>query len=91
MVPNARNKKKPHLLRSGGKGGCGAGKSHLLRGLEADAARRRPGAALYLSARAFTQRYVGALRTKEISEFANRRLPDTGEETFEERESDEHT
>lgn len=47
-------------------GGPGAGKTHLLRGLEADYGRRRPGAVLYLSARRFTQRYVNALRTKEV-------------------------
>lgn len=47
-------------------GGCGSGKTHLLRGLEADCARRRPGAALYLSARRFTQRYVNALRAREV-------------------------
>ena len=47
-------------------GGMGAGKTHLLRGLEADCARRRPGAVLYLTARRFTQRYVNALRAKEI-------------------------
>ncbi len=47
-------------------GGCGAGKTHLLRGLEADMARRRPGSALYLTARRFTQRYVNALRAREV-------------------------
>lgn len=47
-------------------GGCGAGKTHLLRGLENDMTRRRPGSALYLTARRFTQRYVNALRTREV-------------------------
>ncbi len=47
-------------------GGCGAGKTHLLRGLEHDMGRRRPGAALYMTARRFTQRYVNALRTREV-------------------------
>ena len=47
-------------------GGSGAGKTHLLRGLEADSARRRPGAALYMTARRFTQRFVTALRAKEV-------------------------
>ena len=62
-------------------GGCGAGKTHLLRGLEADVSRRRPGAALYLTARRFTQRYVNALRTREVDalhalevDLASRRL-----------------
>jgi chromosomal replication initiator protein len=47
-------------------GAGGSGKTHLLQGLEADVARRRPGSALYLTARRFTQRYVGALRAKEV-------------------------
>ncbi|MDA1194941.1 MAG: DnaA/Hda family protein [Planctomycetota bacterium] len=47
-------------------GDCGAGKTHLLQGLEADMGRRRPGSALYLSARRFTQRYVNALRSREV-------------------------
>ncbi len=47
-------------------GACGAGKTHLARGLTADVARRRPGDALYLTARAFTQRYVTAVRAREV-------------------------
>jgi chromosomal replication initiator protein DnaA len=47
-------------------GACGAGKTHLLRGLHADLTRRRPGDAAYLTARLFTQRYVTALRAKEV-------------------------
>jgi len=47
-------------------GACGSGKTHLLRGLLADVDRRRPGDALYLTARRFTQRYVTALRAKEV-------------------------
>ncbi|MDJ0523239.1 MAG: DnaA/Hda family protein [Planctomycetota bacterium] len=47
-------------------GACGAGKSHLLEGLHGDVTRRRPGDAVYMTARRFTQRYVTALRAKEV-------------------------
>ncbi len=47
-------------------GACGAGKTHLLRGLYADIIRRRPGDAIYMTARRFTQRYVTAVRAKEV-------------------------
>ena len=47
-------------------GGCGVGKTHLLQGLRADVERRRPGAALYMTARRFTQRYVTAVRAKQV-------------------------
>lgn len=47
-------------------GPAGCGKTHLLKGLENDSARRRPGAALYMTARRFTQRYVTAVRAKEV-------------------------
>ena len=47
-------------------GGAGSGKTHLLRGVEGECSRRRPGSVLYLTARRFTQRYVTALRAKEV-------------------------
>lgn len=47
-------------------GECGAGKTHLLQGLTNDMARRQPGAALYMTARLFTQRFVTALRAREV-------------------------
>jgi len=47
-------------------GACGSGKTHLVRGLQADMSRRRPGDAIYLTARAFTQRYVTAVRAREV-------------------------
>lgn len=48
-------------------GPSGSGKTHLLRALDADVQRRRPGDCLYLSAKAFTQRYVGALRARDMN------------------------
>ena len=44
----------------------GSGKTHLLRALLGDSLRRRPGAAVHLTAKRFTQRYVMALRAKEM-------------------------
>lgn len=44
----------------------GSGKTHLLKALEADCQRRRPGECLYLSARGFTERWVGAVRAREV-------------------------
>lgn len=59
----------------------GSGKSHLLRAFEADVGRRRPGECLHLSARRFTQRYVTALRARDVgalrafeTDLANRRF-----------------
>ncbi len=52
-------------------GACGAGKTHLLRGLHADVVRRRPGSAIYLTARRFTE--VDALRAFEL-DLTSRRL-----------------
>jgi chromosomal replication initiator protein len=47
-------------------GPAGSGKTHLLAGMAADLERRHPGTALTLSARQFTQRYVTALRAREV-------------------------
>jgi chromosomal replication initiator protein len=47
-------------------GPAASGKSFLMEALGAELARRSPGGTLQLSCKQFTQRYVGALRRKEI-------------------------
>lgn len=47
-------------------GATGSGKTHLLRALEAEANRRAPGDAAYLTVRQFTNRYVSALRARDM-------------------------
>ncbi len=48
-------------------GECGSGKTHLLKGLRNAAARRSPGSCIYLTMREFTQRYVTALRARDVA------------------------
>lgn len=58
-------------------GPCGVGKSHLLQGLAARYQERHPGAAVrYLTAEAFTNEYIAAVRANKIDAFrkAYRRL-----------------